>query len=288
MQIQSINEYVRDIKRAWDWYEDIGISPNGTRLEKIHDFIVYRLQDAETPEAKALKAGKGDQNTYYALSDARGFGMIAAEISKLPSHLLPRSTLRDIIKGPLVASEEKVGITTDARNKFIELELAAHFSDSGFKLLGFDDLKFEFEDHRYLVECKRPYYETTLDDNIKKAYKQLQMKLDGPSSHGIVAVAVEKVFGLDLQIEEVETLYSISALSLSIAQQFRDRVAKYENKWVDTRVVGILAIIRFMRRVRTEGLVISNYTPALVKRASAESKRLDRMIKALQIRFSQT
>jgi hypothetical protein len=291
MQIRSMGQIVLDIKRAYDWYAALGISPVGTRLQEIHNYVMYQLLNAATPEAKALEAGTGDEDTYYALIDGAGFGQIATEISKLPSHLLPRRTLRDVLKGPLAASEEESGPTADPRNKFVELELAAHLSSGGFKLIGFDDLEFEFEGHRYLVECKRPSHEGKLDDNIEKAYSQLRKKLDGPSSRGIVAVAVEKVFSLNNRFVMVETPSSVSALAVAIAQQFRDKVAKYESHWLDPRVVGVLAIIRFLMKTKAPEFIGSSYTCGLVKLASAEvlqateSNRLDRMIEKLRDKF---
>jgi hypothetical protein len=294
MQIRSIGQIVLDIKRAYDWYADLGISPVGTRLQEIHDYVIYQLLNTATPEAEALEAGTGDEDTYYALIDGAAFGQIATEISKLPSHLLPRHTLRDVLKGPLAASEEEPGPTADPRNKFVELELAPHLSSVGFKLFGFDDLEFEFEGHRYLVECKRPSHEGTLDDNIEKAYNQLRKKLDGPSSRGIVAVAVEKVFGLDHRFLTVETPSSVSALAVSIAEQFRDKIAKYESQWLDPHVVAVLAIIRFLMKIKAPESIGSSYTCGLVKLASpqvlqaTESNRLDRMVEKLRAKFLET
>jgi hypothetical protein len=168
MQIRGIGQIVLDIKRAYDWYANIGISPVGTRLQEIHDYVTYQLFNTATPEAKALEAGAGDEDTYYALIDGASFGQIATEISKLPSHLLPRSTLRDVLKGPLATSKEEAGPTADPRNKFVELELAAHLSSAGFELLGFDDLEFEFENHRYRVECKRPSHKGNSTTTLRK------------------------------------------------------------------------------------------------------------------------
>jgi hypothetical protein len=196
----------------------------------------------------------------------------------------------------LAASEEESGPTADPRNKFVELELAAHLSSAGFKLLGFDDLEFEFEGHRYLVECKRPSREGTLDDNIQKAYSQLRKKLDGPSSRGMVAVAVEKVFGLDNRFLMVDTPSPVSALAVSISEQFRDKVAKYESQWLDPdpRVVAVLALIRFLMKTKAPESIGSSYTCGLVKLASpqvlqaTESNRLDRMVEKLRAKFLET
>src|ERR1700688_3638482 len=204
MQFRSRGQIHVDVIHARNWFEEINISTTGTRLELIHAYFDELLNPTLPEGANPLGVDATDEDTYYALSDGAGFGLIKAEMSKLPSHQLPRSTLRAILKGPLVASKEDKS-SSDSRNKFVELELAAHFSCAGIQILGFDDLKFAFEGHTYLVECKRPFRSATLDDNIEKAYTQLRAKLRNESDRGIVAVAVEKVFDLDSRIHHVES-----------------------------------------------------------------------------------
>ena len=285
MQFQSLRQIMVDVIDARNWLHGIGITTTGTRLEKILD-VLLTLED---PEASPLGMDATEEDTYYAMSDGASFGRIAAEISELPSHLLPRRTLQDILKGPLVPSQEKPGSTATPRNKFVELELAAFCSSAGCKLLGFDDLTFEFEGCRYVIECKRPWHERTLDDNIKTAYKQLQSKLDGPDCQGIVAVAVEKVFGLDNGFQQVDSEASASALAHSIGKRFRNELKKPYHRWLDTRVVGVLAIIRFLWKNTTpDTKVATSYILCLVKFATpqvaqtVESARLDRWIQTIQ------
>jgi len=293
MEFRPIGRIYLDVLRACEWFEKIGISTTGTRLEAIRGYL-DELLNPTTPEAKPLGEDATEEDTYYALSDGAGFGLIAAEMAKLSSQLLPRRTLRDILQGPLAASKEEPGSTSDARNKFVELELAAYCSSAGFKLLGSDDLKFEFEGHQYVVECKRPSHEATLDNNIEKAYSQLRGKLGHASDRGIVAVAIEKVFGLERRIHHVESASSATAFAVSIGKELRSRIAKYERMWIDPRVVGVLAIIRFLMKTRIPESLGASYILGLVKFASpqvaqaAESERLDRMIEALRQKFLAT
>ena len=246
MQFRSLGQIIVDVVDARTWLGEIGISTTGTRLEKIQDYL-DELLNPTTASVNPLAVNA--EGTYYALSDGASFGRIAVEMRKLPSHLLPRRTLQDILKGPLVPSQEKPGFTATPRNKFVELELAAHCSFAGCRLLGFDDLTFKFEGCRYVIECKRPWHKETLGNNIEKAYQQLRSKLDGPNCRGIVAVAVEKVFGLDNRLQKVDSDASAFALAHSIGEQFRNGLANYYHRWLDTRVVGVLAIIIDARRI---------------------------------------
>ena len=287
MQFQSLRQIMVAVIDARNRLQGIGITTTGTRLERILD-VLLTLED---PEASPLGMDATEEDTYYALSDGASFGRIAAELTNLPSHLLPRRTLRDILKGPLVPSQEKSGPTATPRNKFVELELAAHCSSAGCKLLGFDDLTFEFEGCRYVIECKRPWHKGTLDNNIETAYKQLRSKLAGPDCQdcqGIVAVAVEKVFGLDNGFQQVDSEASASALAHSIGKQFRNELKKPYHRWLDARVVGVLAIIRFLWKNTTPDTKVASYILCLVKFATpqvaqtVESARLDRWSEAIQ------
>ncbi len=186
------------------------------------------------------------------------------------------------------ASRESEDGTTDPRNKFVELELAAHCSDAGFNLIGFDDLKFDFEGQEYFVECKRPSHNRTLDQNIDKAYTQLRARLGDSSARGLVAIAVEKVFDLDRTFHEVDSHADTSRLGLSIGKEFLARVSRFRRSWVDPRIVGVVAIIRFLAKVRKPEWISYSYQVGLMKFASeyegqqTDSERLDRMVAALR------
>jgi hypothetical protein len=85
------------------------------------------------------------------------------------------------------------------------------------------------------VECKRPFREGRLEENIEKAYGQLRMKLVGPNDRGIIAVAVDKMLGLDRVIHEFPTHSSASAFAETIARNLLAKVEHYQGEWVDPR-----------------------------------------------------
>lgn len=291
MYFRSSGQIYVDVIKARDWFKKIGISTSGTRLDLILN-SVYEIATSGTDKANPLGADATQEDVYYALSDGAGFGLIASEMSKLPSDLLPRGTLRDILQGPLATSKEDPS-SSDARNKFVELELAANFSLAGFRLLGFDDLRFEFEGHSYLVECKRPTSDKRLDDNINKAYVQLSAKIKHPTDRGIVAIAVEKIFNLERRIHSVALAASPSHFAKSVAKDLRGRISKFQSLWVDPRMVGILAIIRFLMTTKESSVIGSSYSLALIKFATrrtlegVEEARLDRLIQILQNKFTE-
>ncbi len=288
MQFRTLGQIYVDAFHAREWFNAVGITTTGSRLDQILNYI-DGLLNPSVASAEPLGANATPADMYYALNDGAGFGLIATEMSKLPSHLLPRRTLQDILKGPLAASAEE-GSSGDARNKFVELELAANLSSAGLKLLGFDDVKFEFEGYSYLVECKRPSQSNRLEYNIEKGYTQLKAKLNSSSDRGIVAVAVERVFDMESRIHPVGLATSHRDFARSIGEEFRSRISKYEGKWVDPRVVGVLAIMRLLMTTGVPDTIGSSYTLGLIKFTSGqpiEDNRLDRLIGKLRSNFLQ-
>jgi hypothetical protein len=98
MEFRSVGQVYVDILKARDWFNSVGVRTSGTRLEQMLNYV-YELVGKGEPEPPG---GRAEQDTYYAMSDGAGFGVIATEFSKLPSHLLPRAALRDALRGPLV------------------------------------------------------------------------------------------------------------------------------------------------------------------------------------------
>ena len=124
--IQTLDEIIDDLGKAIAWFQSIGLPTHETRLQAIHHYLFDQINfpdpDARLPE----------YDHYSVINDAAAFALIATECSKLPSNLLPRRTLRDALYGPLPPSNEDAQ-SSDSRNKFFELELAAHLSLAGSK-----------------------------------------------------------------------------------------------------------------------------------------------------------
>ena len=127
-----------------------------------------------------------------------------------------------------------------------------------------------------------------MDRNIDKAYTQLRARLGDSSARGLVAIAVEKVFDLDRTFHEVDSHADTSRLGLSIGKEFLARVSRFRRSWVDPRIVGVVAIIRFLAKVRKPEWISYSYQVGLMKFASeyegqqTDSERLDRMVAALR------
>jgi len=75
-------------------------------LLRINEYFDELLKP--TSDANPLGGQASPQEGYCAMVDGAGFGLIATEFQKLPTSLLPRATLKDVLKGPLLAFEENM------------------------------------------------------------------------------------------------------------------------------------------------------------------------------------
>lgn len=288
MKYMRLGDIVVNIVNALKWYSELNIKTEGTRLDEIYKYVTFELMNSSTEDGKSFEEGNISEKSFYALSDGASFGLIANECAKLKSHLQPKRTLRDILNGPLKLEDENSS-NSDGRNKFVEIELAAYLSSTGIKILGFDDVAFEFEGVKYLCECKRPFKPSTLDKNVEEAYSQLSRKLENNNHRGLIAVSVEKVFSLDQSFQIANTVQDVDNFAFKIASELNKKMAKYQRIWVDTRIVGVIAIIRFIAKMPDS--VVYSYTAAILRLAlpefgqKSDNDRLIRLTEHLRFHF---
>lgn len=286
MEFRHLGQIIVGVLEAKKWFQGIGVPTAGTRLDEL-DAYLHELLNPTDSSHNPFSADPDGPEAYHALADALGFSRIARRLSALPSHLLPRRALKDALVGPFRLSDETDSCGLDARNKFVELELAAFCLEAGLGVIGFDDVRFTFEGCTFGVECKRPRHPGTFNSNLSKAYQQL-----GPRLHeydrGIVAMAVDRAFGLDSQFQSVDSEDDLRRIGASAAQRFGALVVPMCRQWLDPRIVAVAAIVRFLARPPGSTVTAYSYQVALIKIASenegqaVDSARLDRLAVALR------
>jgi hypothetical protein len=245
--LRDFNQILEDIRQARTWYESIGIGTDGTRVALIEERVGALLVDLKWRPAKEVVERWHRAATYYALGDGMGFGRIAREIAKVGPSLLPKKNLRTLLEGPLEPQDEVLGdASVNARNIFTELELAAYFSERGIAPKGFDDLRFCVGTVEYSVQCKRLLSPSRVNENVEKAYQQLKKNFLKDDDLGLIALATDKMMGLEGKILRVENEAVVTAEAFRLAEEF---TATYASAWsaiADSRVIAILLIARFL------------------------------------------
>jgi hypothetical protein len=100
--------------------------------------------------------------------------------------------LKKVLKGSWTPSQESSN-SSDARNTMFELALASELKLRGVHVeLGEPDLVIDFAEGQYVVECKRPFKETSVRANVKDAKIQLRTNLK-PGQHGVIAISLTRI-----------------------------------------------------------------------------------------------
>jgi hypothetical protein len=245
--LRAFDKVLEDIQEARAWYSQLGIDTAGTRLETIEQRTTALLGDMEGLPKEEVVERWSNTDTYYALSDGVAFGRIAREIGKVGPNLLPRKKLRTVLEGPLVPADEIPGHSSvNARNIFTELELAAKMSECGIVPTGFDDLQFSFRGTDFALESKRLVSRRRVRYNVEEAYGQIQRRFGTDQHRGLISLALEKVMDLEGKILRVEPGDSPNEAVIEVVRDFDSRFGQPWQNFVDTRIVGILLIVRFL------------------------------------------
>jgi hypothetical protein len=204
-----------------------------------------------------------------------GFGRIAREIGQVGPNLLPKRNLRTLLEGPLSPEDEEPGdASVNARNIFVELELAAYFSEKGIPPTGFNDLRFQVEAVDYSVQCKRLLSRSRVNENVEKAYDQLQKDLMTANDRGLIALATDKMMSLEGKILPAENETVVTAEASRLAEEFRNAYGSAWAKFPDPRVIGILLISRFLCHSVEHNVVAPAYYIDVIPVASEEVDRM--------------
>ncbi len=246
---RTFDRILDEVISARTWFERLGIETQGSRLEEIQTVLTDFVRDREVSSYSDFVA-KWDwanrSEAYFALTEGNSFGQIAAQLSTLKSHQLPREALRRCIRGPLIASEETPA-TTDARNLFLELDVAASLLERGFKISGFDDVQFPFAGRNFVVQCKRPFSQNSIIENLKNGLIQLQKRIsaDCPKT-GLVAVAADKILALDRDRPIPMQSGELRDYSERVAATFNQEFLIPSGVLGERVVFGVLLVSRFL------------------------------------------
>jgi hypothetical protein len=245
--LRTFSQILSDVQSARAWYNSIGISTDGTRLELIEKRLAAFLADLTSEPAEKVVGRWSKADTYYVLSDGAAFGSIAREIARVGPNLMPKKSLRVLLEGPLNPEDEIPGDeSVNARNVFTELELAAYFSERGITPTGFGDLKFRFKKVTYSLQCKRLLSASRVEENVEKAYDQLKGDLPTDKDRGLIALAVDKLMRLEGKIYRVKNESEVTSEVYRLTDEFKKTFGAAWAKFIDTRVTGILVIFRFL------------------------------------------
>src|SRR5207244_3317178 len=110
----------------------------------------------------------------------------------------------------------------------------------------------------YIIECKRPFVDHRFEENLNKAYRQLQKRLKHANDRAFVAIAIEKMFTLDGSVHGIDSAAQARTFMESQIDLLQPQLIA-NGTTPDVRIVGAVFISRFFMHTKTEGLKANNY-----------------------------
>jgi hypothetical protein len=256
----SYKETLHKLKEAEHWLNSLGIETVGTRFGELGKNIEIINSEYQRGNIDNLRTIMRLDVAYYSLTESQAFISIYEAFKNLNPNHLPKRKLKSILEGPFFSGDEISGdANVNPRNILFEIELAARFIKSGFEVFGFEDLIFRFDRFKVYVQCKRPNSGKSLKTNIETAYRQLKSKEDifKKNARGMIAIAADKLFGIDTKILPVEHEREIDR---EVNARTADFVKLSRSAWrgiSNQQVLAILLVFKFMALVKPMELLTS-------------------------------
>jgi hypothetical protein len=199
------------------WLLGIGLKPQAN--DRIHRaFKVLRKAEEASCRGRATGVYSEIQpEDWFPIVEALEAYNIYTAFHK-DSSPVPAEALKRALSGPLQPIEETQK-NRDGRNIWFELALAAEWKLRGASVsLAEPDLRLTRDGIPFLVACKRPANEQSIDTNLRGAIKQLQANLDTMPSgtFGVAAISLNCIFNRGDKVFSGE----MSALNPLLAGEF--------------------------------------------------------------------
>lgn len=195
MEAFKYSELLQSLDGFDPWLLEIGLTPRAD--DRIHQaFQVLRKAEEASSRGRATGVYSEIQpEDWFPIVEALEACNIytAFHNDVLP---LPGETLKRALSGPLQPIEENQR-NRDGRNIWFELALAAEWKLRGASVrLEEPDMRLIRDGILFLVACKRPANERSIDANLRVAIKQLQANLNTMPSgtFGVAAISLNCIF----------------------------------------------------------------------------------------------
>jgi hypothetical protein len=183
---QDFKETIRRYDEVKEWLESKGILINNKRFQRSRKLINKGYSGTL----------EDNHNILWAYIDLHDLFEIYSHLREIKSNGLIK-TLKKITGGHELLSEEKSdGGSGHGRNFTFELFTAARLARAGYQVTfnTLADINFIASGSQIHVECKRIKSHKNMEQNIKKAMSQIEIRCGNCSSdRGIVAISISKL-----------------------------------------------------------------------------------------------
>lgn len=229
--------YVETIEEVASWLGDMGL---GNGADRFHSHLREIRKQEPLPEAVEQAAEMG----FIHLEAVEFVDIWAAFRGAEDDKLIQR--LKKALGGDSRLSKESSDRNV-ARNTMFELALAARLRRGGVAVeFGEPDLVVSFPEGQYVIECKRPFRDSSVRANIKDAAHQLRENLQ-PAQHGVIAVSLSRVInpGNALLGVEIANRDAVGAVYGDLLVDLNDRCWRLISELASTEFSPGIAALMF-------------------------------------------
>ncbi|MDX2370845.1 MAG: hypothetical protein QNK36_20995 [Colwellia sp.] len=262
---ESYDEIFKNYSDALSWMEQIGVMFGSGRTHHYKKVISYWKDHYK------LATEKEEKNIFpdfiSSIFEIHEFIDIYKAFYNTPKDQLVHivKKLQKGINGPINSAEESPK-STAARNFLFEASFAAraHRPESNvFAILdAISDTGIQIDKKKLWVECKRVTTVERIEDNVKKACKQLESTLkkqNGSGHRGVVAIDVTKTFNIDDKIfvsdNDAQLLASIDKMMDNFIKDHSEIWQKlYTQK--SKKIIGTVIRLAFMSKSESRDLLV--------------------------------
>lgn len=194
MQIASFDATLQLLEKLDPWLVSLGIQPKNDRWHEALKIVRRAREQRQLID----RGGQREfiDNYISGLFDATEIHEIVRAFAGDTSPAL-KEKMQRALSGPIAPLSEQPKNSV-ARNAMFELSLAADWKNGGADVqLGEPDIILRLTEALFHVECKRPFYESTVWPNIDEAAHQVAKELNktgNEKAFGIVAISLSRVF----------------------------------------------------------------------------------------------
>src|SRR5713226_6092627 len=157
--------------------------------------------------------------------------------------VITKKLLQKALKGPLHPGHETAG-SNIGRNTVFELRLGAALRQAGANVtLGQQaDIMIDHAGAHIYIECKRPFYEHNIRQNVMRARAQLRQRLDTDPHQptvGMVAISVSKAVNPGSNMFVVNDDSDLRSLSQEAERLHRQYSRDYD-RLLHPRLIGVV------------------------------------------------
>lgn len=191
-QSKSYEDLLADLQAARIEWGKLGHNLRGTRVGSYERELGELIEMG--PEGRSELGQKAGR--VFLLGVEISEFLFVSRIALARPHLSQSRRVAEIFGGADLADKEGRGNSGLPRNTLFELTIACLIEGAGLRAEfgGAADVRTDFQGVPFYIECKRPQSPRKVESNIRDGCRQLRELERAPTSIGIVAICIGKLF----------------------------------------------------------------------------------------------